>query len=185
MLSLIRELSGPGQPNDITLQGPQAASIVGFEHAAYRLGLHDRRLSAIAQFAALGGLGAWLAIVVWRRLVPRPAACSLVMLYALLFLYHRLYDALILALPLTFAVSLACSTRGRRRLASAASALAMLSVLYMRRKSLQAASDWSLAHGSAGRMVQAILLPYATWAILLAIACLYVGSRRPGRAEDA
>jgi hypothetical protein len=179
MLSLIREFSGPGQPNDITLQGPQAASIVGFEHAAYRLGLRGHGLPAIAQLVVLGGLGAWLAAVVWRRLVPRAASCSLVMLFALVFLYHRLYDALILALPLAYAVSLACSARGRRRLASALAALAMLSVLYMRRKSLQAASDWSIAHGPAGRMVQAILLPYATWAVVLAIACLYVASRRP------
>ena len=181
MLTHLRELSGPGQPNDITFAGPQAVSIVGFEHTAYRLGIRDLRMASMAQFAALGLLGASLAAVVWRSRVPRPAACALVMLYAFVFLYHRVYDALVLAIPLTYAVALARSARGWRRVASGLASLTMLTILYMRRKPMQAASDWSTRHAMAGRLVQAIVLPYATWAVLLSMACLLAATWKAGR----
>lgn len=86
-----------------------------------------------------------------------------------------------LAIPLTYAVALARSARGWRRVASGLASLTMLTILYMRRKPMQAASDWSTRHAMAGRLVQAIVLPYATWAVLLSMACLLAATWKAGR----
>lgn len=54
---------------------------------------------------------------------------------------------------------------------------AMLGVLYLRAGRLKALSDAAPSWGAAGRVVQAVVLPYGTWLTLLAIALVWATDR--------
>ena len=99
----------------------------------------------------------------------------------MIFLYHRLYDAVMVAPALVYAVGESRVRRGPPRWLLAGSALALLSVLYQRRRPLALLTDWAVAHpGPAGTLVEALVLPAATWAILLSLALLRLaGDARP------
>jgi hypothetical protein len=179
----VRQLQGPGQVNDYSFAGTQHYNMLGFEHAFYRLGLRDRQAVCIAQYLALLALGVWVArnVVVAGRL-PRAAACSLVALFSSVFLYHRNYDAVILAMPLVYCVGQARSAGGPARWLFAAAAVAVLTALYADIEFLRFVYESSQAWGAWGRIVQAVVLPCATWLILLAMALLVIGART-ARAE--
>src|SRR6266566_2587174 len=102
MVHRIEVLSEPGKVNDYSFQGARNESIIGFDHLFYRLGLRDRRLIRTLQYLAVAASGLWVAWQVVVARLPRGAACSLVALYSMVFLYHRDYDTLILALPLVY-----------------------------------------------------------------------------------
>ena len=53
--------------------------------------------------------------------MPRAAVCSLVTLYSVVFFYHRIYDTVILTLPLVYCVGRARIEQGRSRRYFAAS----------------------------------------------------------------
>jgi len=112
VLTRINQLESPGQVNDYTFEGFHSQNILGFDHAFYRLGLRNRTAIRVAQYGALLLLGGWVARkVLVRSQLPRPAACSLVALYSMVFFYHRNYDAVILALPLVYAANQAGRAR--------------------------------------------------------------------------
>jgi hypothetical protein len=178
-LERIAELAAPGRVNDYSFQGTQHLNMMGFEHALYRLGLRDRRLIRAEQFLALAALGAWVArAVLGPRRLPRPAACSLVALFSAVFLYHRLYDAVILVLPLVYCTEQARQARGQTRWLFAGGALGSLTVLFLSRGFLAAAFEFSEGKGLLGSLVQATVLPCATWIIVLTMFCLVAASRR-------
>jgi hypothetical protein len=91
----------------------------------------------------------------------------------MLVLYHRTYDSVLLALPLACGASIALNATGRRRALAIASVGLLLAVTDQPRSALSGLTRWSLQHGLAGRLVQAVALPYATWAILLALLLLF------------
>jgi Glycosyltransferase family 87 len=93
------ELAAPGMVNDYSYDGTRNEGIISFEHLFYRLGMRDREWIRYTQFLALAAVGAWVAYLVILKDLPRPAAASLVSFFSLLFLYHRDYDTVILALP--------------------------------------------------------------------------------------
>ena len=93
------ELAAPGRVNDYSYDGTRNEGIISFEHLFYRLGMRDREWIRYTQFLALAAVGAWVAYLVILKDLPRPAAASLVSFFSLLFLYHRDYDTVILALP--------------------------------------------------------------------------------------
>ena len=93
------ELSAPGKVNDYSYEGTRNESIISFDHLFYRLGMRDCEWIRYAQALAMLALGAWVAYVVLGNRLPRPAVACLVSLSSLLFIYHRDYDTLILALP--------------------------------------------------------------------------------------
>jgi hypothetical protein len=174
----IGQLEAPGQINDYSFEGKQPDSILGFEHAFYRLGLRDRTVIKVGQYAAVLLLGAWVAWqVLGRDRLPRAAACSLVALYSTVFLYHRTYDTVVLALPLVYCAGRARLASGRARWLFAACATAILLVLHLNIDVLKTVRVLSLEWGVWGRIVQAVVLPYATWLILLAMALLVWGAR--------
>jgi hypothetical protein len=178
VLDRIRALEAPGQVNDYTFGGTQPENILGFEHAFYRLGLHDRTAVRLAQYGAVLLLGVWVA----RRVtapggMPRAAACCLVALYSTLFLYHRAYDAVILAPALVYSAGRARLASGRARWLFAGCAAAVLLVLYLNVDLLRALTRLSLEWGAWGRVVQAVVLPYGTWLTLLAMVLLVKGVR--------
>src|SRR5207249_3394308 len=103
------------------------------DHALYRLGMRDRSAIRIVQYLLLGLLGAWVARQVLPvgqvANLPRGAACSLVALFSLIFLYHRLYDAVILVVPLVYCVGRCRIETGAARALFLACVIAVLLVL--------------------------------------------------------
>jgi hypothetical protein len=175
----IDRLAAPGQVNDYSFDGPRSESLVSFDHALYRLGLRDRGLIRAGLYVLLLALGAWvLHQVRGRRRLPRAAACSLVALYAAVFLYHRTYDLVVLVLPLAYSAGQARVRTGGARRAFAACALCILVALFVKIDWLIALQRASLGWGAWGRVVQAAVLPCATWLILLAMTCLVIGARK-------
>jgi hypothetical protein len=175
----IKEVEAPGTVNDYSFEGTRHENMMGFEHAFYRLGLRDRRTIRLAQYAALLLLGAWVAreVVPGGRL-PRAAACSLVALYSSIFLYHRSYDAVILVLPLVYCAGQARVSAGRTRYLFAACAVAVLAVLYLNIDLLRAMTTLSFEAGAVwGRVLQGVVLPYATWLVVLTMVLLVRASQ--------
>jgi hypothetical protein len=186
LLERIQELQAPRAVNDYSFEGPHHINIVGFDHALYRLGLRDRRVIRVTQYLLLLVLGAWVARqVASRARPPRAAACSLVALYSVVFLYHRNYDAVILALPLAYSAGQARAARGAASWLFTACAVAIVLVLYLKIALLTEVFQWSLSRGAWGRVVQAIVLPYATWAVVIAMVCLVLGARKVQAAAAA
>ncbi len=173
------KLSGPGQVNDYSLDGPRTETIVSLDHALYRVGLRDRSLIRACQYAILLALGG---CVVYQLLGPRPlpraAVCSLVALSAAVFLYHRTYDLVYLILPLVYSIGQAQVRTGWTRRAFVACAVCILLTLYLRIDWFVELQKASLTWGAWGRLVQAVILPYACWLTLLAMLFLTIGARR-------
>jgi hypothetical protein len=183
VLDRIKQLEAPGQVNDYSFEGTQPENILGFEHAFYRLGLRDRTVIRLAQYSSVLLLGAWVARqVVGRHRLPRAAACALVALYSTVFLYHRAYDTVILAPALVYCAGEARRAGGRSRWLFAGGAVAVLLVLNLDVGFLRALTRLSLNWGAWGRVVQALVLPYGTWLILLTMVLLVRGARA-ARAE--
>jgi len=177
-LERIEGLSSPGQVNDYSFQGTQNTSMLGFEHAFYRLGLRNRALIRVLQFITILLTGLWIMSQVWAGRLPRAAVCSLVALYSVVFFYHRIYDTVILTLPLVYCVGRARIEQGRSRRCFASSAISILLVIYPNTTGLKSLSEASFNWGAWGRLVQATLLPYATWLVILAIIFLYVAETK-------
>ena len=184
LLEHIGQLSSPGRVNDYSFAGPRNDNLIGFDQAFYRVGLRNRLVIALAQGAAVLLLGAWVARqVMGQGKLPRAAACSLVALLATVFFYHRSYDMVILVLPLVYSTAQARAANGTARWLFAAVAAACLLVLYVNIDFLRGTRELSLTWGAWGWFPQALVLPYATWLILLAMVCLVLGTRKLGRAS--
>jgi hypothetical protein len=173
----VGELSAPGEVNDYSFKGTRNESIISFEHLLFRLGMRDRVGIRNAQYIVLLALGAWVVyLVVWSSL-SRPAACALVAFYSILFLYHRDYDTVILALPLVYGACQARAASGCGHWPSTAIGLLVIAILYLNafwlRPLAMLTGDW----GFWGRLVRATVLPYATWLILLAMVLLVWATR--------
>jgi hypothetical protein len=175
----VQELQAPGQVNDVSFDGTQHTTILGFEHAAFRLGFRDKKWIQTAQFILVLGL----AVAVFSQLfpratIPRAAACSLVAAFSTIFLYHRIYDAVILVIPLIYCVGWARATPSPARWLFRALALMIVLVLYLPSAGLRSLTERSLhTDGVDGWLIQALLLPYATWLILILMAGIAIGGR--------
>jgi hypothetical protein len=157
-----------------------SAESFGIDHALYRLGLRNRSLIWLGQALILVVLGTIVAFEASPRgRLPRGAVVSLVALYAELFLYHRVYDTVLLALPLVYTAGRANLERGLERILPAVAGVAVLAVMYLRVGLLRTLTSFALGAGAGGQAIQALVLPYATWSILLAMACLLLANRRP------
>ena len=173
MLHYIGEFSKPGQINDISYQRPYNEWILGFDHLAYRMGMRDRTMLAVFQLIALGLIGGWLAWDVIAGRVSRSQGVALVALYSVIFLYHRIYDAVMIVPALVYAVDQAKIRRGRCHLLFVGAVLSMLALLYLRRKTLGVLTDWVMIHRGAGAsLIETLILPQGVWLILLAIVLL-------------
>lgn len=173
MPSRIRQLEAPGKVNDYSFAGPRSTTMLGLDHALYRLGWRDRGAIRVAQLLLLAALGLWVAYQV-RPGGPmlRSAACALIALYATIFLYHRVYDAVLLILPLVWCVAGARSAPAPGRWWYTGGAVAILGVLYLPVDLLGYLQLHSSHWGISGRIVQAVVLPAATWLILAAMWCV-------------
>jgi hypothetical protein len=169
-LHQIKAAAEPGKINDYGFQQEISSDIIAFDHLFYRLGLRDRALIAQLQLAAVAVLLAGCAAIGYR--LPFGAAAALVATAAMLVLYHRVYDSVLLALPLAWSASIALGSAGRRKLLAVAIAALLLAVTDLPRMPLAALTRWSLERGFTGRIVQAAVLPYATWSLVAALVLL-------------
>jgi hypothetical protein len=169
----IRELQAPGQVNDYSFEGTRHTTMVGLDHLLYRLGFRDRTGILAMQLVLLLALTLGVAWhVVGPRQLPRATACSLVAAFSAIFLYHRVYDTIVLVIPLVYSIGLARATEGKTRWIFSLAAAAILLVLYLPDDLLWTMTEWSLESGLWGRLIQAVILPCATWCILFIMLCL-------------
>jgi hypothetical protein len=172
----IRELQEPGQVNDYSFQGTQHTTMLGLDHALYRLGIRNLGWIQIGQALGLFGLTLIVTrLVMVQRMMPRAAACSLVAAFSAIFLYHRIYDMVVLIIPLVYCTGWARAAHGPSRWLFVGTAIAILLVLYLTIDGLWGLTRYSFEAGLVGRLIQAVLLPYATWAVLLAMLGVAVG----------
>ena len=177
-LEIIQALSQPGAVNDYSFRGSQNHSMIGFEHLFYRLGLRDRTAIRWLQCTGVALLGIGIIRLLARGKLSPGGACSLVLLYASIFLYHRLYDTVILVLPMLHASGRARSVSGRTRWWFAACATSILLTLSIYGGPLNALGRASPEWRPAVRILtHAIVLPCATWLILAAMGFLVLGER--------
>ncbi|MGC8641035.1 MAG: glycosyltransferase family 87 protein [Isosphaeraceae bacterium] len=183
-IGYIGQLSMPGRVNDVSYQGPYNEWILGIDHLAYRLGVHHRSSLALIQGLTLILVGAWLGWEIISRKISRVQGTVLLSLFSVIFLYHRLYDTVMIAPALVYAVDQAKSQRGRCRFLFAGAVVTMLGILYMRRKTLAMLTVWVTTHsGMAASLIETLILPYATWLILLSIVLLRAAIACARRAE--
>ncbi len=112
----------------------------------------------------------------------RSAQCALVSIFALLFLYHRVYDAVLLALPLVFVVGQA-QARGPGRYPFAVATATLLAVLFSFPELFRPLERWAFTHPRLGWMVEALVFPSATWLVLGSLAACWLGVRAQSRAD--
>jgi len=172
-LENIRQAGQPGHVNDYSFENANNRELISFDYALYHLGLRERRPVQLAQLSLLALLGCWVGWQVTRNPRWSRAGCfALVSCYAALFLYHRLYDLLILAVPLVYGVALARAERGATRWWYGCTCLCILGALYLRLALLKEWTAFAQQPGLAPRLVEGLLLPYGTWLTLAALACL-------------
>ena len=165
----------PGLVNDYTFAGPFHDDMLGLEHWLYCLGFRDPALIGVIQLALLAAI---TALLVWRFSRRRQPA-DVALLFALtctlscLFLYHRLYDTIILALPLLYCASGARRSVGVRRMAYLAVAVSLVLVMnFPRGWRMWTLAEWSVGAGVAGRLVQVLVLPYPVWLLMASAATI-------------
>lgn len=169
-LAQIGDSGGPGKINDYDFPRDISADLVAFNQLFHRFGLRDRRAISGLQWAATAAVLAGLFAVRNRR--PFSAVAALTAAGSMLVLYHRTYDAVILALPLAFGASMALRATGRRRALAVASVALLLGAIDQPREAMIELTRWSLDKGLTGRLIQVVVLPYATYFLLLAVLCL-------------
>ena len=120
----------------------------------------------MAQLAAIAILAAILVSKSADPLYPRDRLCALTALFAMIFLYHRVYDAVVLVVPVVFLAGTSTNApRGARRRLAAIFGLVLVP-LYAYPwwfSSIEAASaSWTVLGGAA----RGLFLPASCWAIL-------------------
>jgi hypothetical protein len=165
--------------NDIAFENRLSDDLISVARWLYCLGLRDRQVIKRVEQGILGAIGIALAwATATRRLAPDAslaAACAM----GTFFLYHRVYDAVLLTPALIYSVAAARREEGWRRAGFIASVLAILAVMNMPRGArFWSLSQWSLEAGSAGRVAQIFVLPYAMWCLFGVMAMLGFASRR-------
>ncbi|MFO0892078.1 MAG: glycosyltransferase family 87 protein [Isosphaeraceae bacterium] len=170
-----------GAVNDYTFAGAYHDDLLGLEHWLYCIGLRDARAVSAAQLGllAVAGLGLlWDFRLRGARRDDRLLSV-LLCLYACLFLYHRIYDAVIVALPMAYCLEMArTSPRIRANVYRAIASGLVLVLNFPRGGVLLSFTAWTEQAGAIGRLAQFVLLPYCTWILLASFGLLWYLDRR-------
>ncbi len=171
---------------------PVNADMMALDRAIYYLGVSDRDLVRLIQGTIVLALGGWVGWQVVRRPeMPEAAKVSLVAFFATLFLYHRLYDMLILVLPLVYAFGRAQVAQGRARWLYITSTLAVLGVLYLRLETVKALGWQPRGPDLLHLVLQGVVVPYGVWLTLIGMAslaaaeCCGVAGPRPSESKES
>lgn len=186
-LGMIERQGQPGGMNNFATH--VNVDLIGLDRALHYLGLAERqdvRVLQVILLLALGGLVSWQVL---REGIPAAAAWSLVSFYAMLFLYHRLYDTPVLVIPLLYACCQARVQEGVCRWLHAGCAMAVLSVFYFRYETVQAFCYAATPATPVGRIMAAIVILHAIWLILagllLLVAAEHAGRKATGAEPEA
>jgi Glycosyltransferase family 87 len=181
-LENVRQTRQVGEINDYSFSGPFHDDILGMEHWLYCLGLRDKGAISRLQLGILFiiGMGLIRELLVGVRLCDELRIVVMLCVYSCMFLYHRSYDSVILALPLFYCVDRAREESQRRAIMYKAIATGLVLVLnFPRGGVLIRLSSWSQNSGLAGRIVQVLVLPYCTWILLAAMFLFWNLGREP------
>ena len=175
-LNNVRQAREPGEVNDYTFAGPVHDDMLGLEHWLCCLGLRGSTITARVQLGILLMIG--LLLFCDFRLRQNPGGelllAVLLCIYSCIFLYHRIYDGVILALPLYYCMQRAMAEPSARGTIYRSIATALIFVLNFPRGGVMfRLAGWSQEGGLAGRLFQIFLLPYCTWILLFALGALW------------
>jgi hypothetical protein len=179
-LATIRATFEPGRVNDYSFAGESHVSLVGLDHALFRLGMRDRAWIRAIQGATILGLCLLQGVRLRSGRIDRAEACATLGLIGGIFFYHRIYDEVLMALPLLYGALRASSAGSpeERRRWGAFGAVALM-VVYVCPNGLRILEAASLAMARDGAWIRALMSPLAAWLILLALA-LAAGVPRGG-----
>jgi Glycosyltransferase family 87 len=178
----VREARQVGEINDYSFSGPYHDDMLGLEHWLYCLGLRNNGVISLLQLGILLviGLGLLREFLVRVRPVDELRHAVLLCLFSCVFLYHRSYDSVILALPLFYCVDRARVQGHCGAVMYKAVATGLVLVLnFPRGGVLIRLSNWSQSSGLAGRLAQILVLPYCTWILLTSMFLLWYLGHEP------
>jgi hypothetical protein len=159
----------PGHAGDASVHNSMSHTAIGFDHAFNRLGIADPAVYAPLNFLCIAALTVWLGYLATRRPeIPRGALGALVSLYSMLFLYHRLYDLVILIIPVIYCASRFRAVSGWARWLHAWVLVAILLALNVPYGEFHRLQRVYASHP----VLSALVLPSATYLILSALAAL-------------
>jgi hypothetical protein len=173
-----------GKLDDYEIINSRNNCMIGFNLLFNRLGVEDRGTIALLHNAAQLLLGLWVAWLALRKL-DTPAAMSVVAIFSMLFMYHRIYDLLLLSLPLTYAFGKARAEKGLSRWLFVACAGCLLLSMNIR--------EWIIAEPRArvlavqdttSTLLRAFVLPYLTWLMLASLVLLVLAERARARVVE-
>ncbi len=180
MLSVLAESRQPGHAGDTSMLDAMSHTMIGFDHALWRIGVSNRLVVTLLNCACIAALGVGLAYLVLARPdIPRGACCSLVSLYSMLFVYHRLYDEMILIIPLIYCASRFRAVSGSARWCYAWALASLVLALNVPYGELYARQHTWVTQP----LLRALVLPMATYFILSAMAALVVAVLIEARRE--
>jgi hypothetical protein len=173
----LRNIAGTreqGKLDDYDISNSRNYSMMSFSVLFNRLGMLDRGKVEMLSLAATAVVTACVAcLLLGRRRLDTPAALSVVSIYAMLFLYHRIYDLILLAVPLVYVYGKARQERGKARWLFVACGVCMLLALNIR--------EWLVADTRVrvlavddltSSLLRVVVLPYLTWLMVLALVFL-------------
>ncbi len=99
----------------------------------------------------------------------------------MVFFYHRVYDMMIFAMPLTFVATRTLSVAAPTRWLYTLSGFAQLFAIHPVGRLLKWIERDSWGWGIEGSIARGLVLPSTTWAILLAMAALALAAWREAR----
>lgn len=185
-LKNIAALSRPGEINDYSFASHYNYTLISPNYLLYCLGMRDEGVIQILSAASLllAGVALWLAWISKR--LAQEAVMALTACYALLFLYHRISDATLLIVPFTYLYLEIRQAEGLRRRLLVGAFLCLLSIWLIHAKGVSVAVAHLSSSLPAFRYLgEALLLPYATWAILVSAGLMLAALRaRSGRESD-
>ncbi len=172
LAEVLRDHAGPGRMNDYTLQSVNSDTLVGIRYTLSCLGLEDRSLIERIDLACFAMAAIGLFWADRRGLRSRSTLVSLACLASSITIYHRTYDLVLLAIPLTCSIVHAMRNDpvGRRRTGWAI--LSVVLLLAMNAPSglgeIAETLQRSLGPWSEGP-IRILVRPWATWLVLGAI----------------
>jgi hypothetical protein len=173
-----------GKLDDYEIINSRNNCMIGFNLLFNRLGVEDRGTVGLLQNVSQLLLGLWVAWLALRR-VDTPAALSVVAVFSMLFMYHRIYDLLLLSLPLTYAFGKARAERGLSRWLFVACAVCLLLSMNIREWLIAEPRARVLAiHDTTSTLLRMFVLPYLTWLMLASLFLLVLAERMRRKTEE-
>ena len=181
-LTNIAATSQAGGQDDMAFENRISDDLVSVGRGLYCLGMRDRSAIKLLEFGIVGVMGIALVGASATRRVAADASIAAACTFGTFFLYHRVYDSVLLAPALIYCAAGARREAGWSRAMFIASTVGILAVMNMPRgPRFRSLALWSLDAGIVGRLVQILVVPYAIWCLIGVMAVLCFVPRSDGR----